>query len=285
MKSGTHDWTRIPDDRVGFSDTPGLIKPEFSRISVRHTSCLENSSLTSCIGGDLSRLPRVVIPGLPHHVTQRGNRRQTAFFSDNDFELYLQLMALACRSYHVDIWAYCLMPNHVHLIAVPPSETALSKAVGFGHEAYTRKVNDRNGWRGYLWQGRFSSFPMDESHLLLAARYIELNPVRAGLVEKAEDYLWSSTRSHLFLSDDGLVNREALLLYVPDWREFLEEGVLEDDADLLEKHQRSGRPLGSRVFLERLERTLGRSLIPRKPGPSPKPFLKGEFGSSRVSPI
>ena len=117
------------------------------------------------------RLARLVIPGLPHHVTQRGNRRQPTFFNDGDYAAYLELMADWCREQGVEIWSYCLMPNHVHLIAVPKTADGFRRAIGEAHRRYTRRINFREQWRGYLWQGRFASFLVDEPHLLAAARY------------------------------------------------------------------------------------------------------------------
>ncbi len=136
----------------------------------------------------MARLPRVVAPGVPHHVTQRGNRGQQTFFEADDFRLYLELMAEWCAARGVEIWAYCLMPNHVHLIAVPETEDALRRAIGEAHRRYTQAVNRRQGWTGHLWQGRFASFAMDEPNLLTAARHVELNPVRARLTVGAGDY-------------------------------------------------------------------------------------------------
>ena len=133
----------------------------------------------------MARLARLVIPGLPHHITQRGNRRQQTFFNEADYAAYLELMSEWCRDQGVEIWTYCLMPNHTHIIAVPSTEDGLRWAIGEAHRRYTRRINFREKWRGYLWQGRFASFVMDEPYLLAAARYIELNPVRAGLVAKA----------------------------------------------------------------------------------------------------
>jgi len=139
----------------------------------------------------MARIARVVAAGLPHHVTQRGNRRQPVFFGDDDYKAYRALLAEGCRAAGVAIWAYCLMPNHVHLILVPSDADGLRAALGEVHRRYTRQVNLREGWRGYLWQGRFASFPMDESYLLACARYVELNPVRAKLVRRAADWRWS----------------------------------------------------------------------------------------------
>ena len=115
------------------------------------------------------------MPGVPHHVTQRGNRRQKTFFTKEDYSAYLNLMADWCGQFGVEIWAYCLMPNHVHLIAVPEREDSLAQAIGEAHRRYTRRINFRKGWRGHLWQGRFSSYPMDDVYLMAAVRYVELN--------------------------------------------------------------------------------------------------------------
>ncbi len=121
----------------------------------------------------MARLARLVIAGLPHHVTQRGNRRQQTFLGDGDYAAYLELMAAGCRERGVEIWAYCLMPSDVHLIAVPQSEDGLARAIGEAHGRYTRRINLRGKCRGYLWQGRFASFVTDEPHVLAAVRYRE----------------------------------------------------------------------------------------------------------------
>ena len=218
----------------------------------------------------MARLARVVAPGLPHHITQRGNRRQKVFFGDVDYETYKSLMAEHCAAAGVAVWAYCLMPNHVHLIVVPPDAESLAHAIGEAHRRYTRLVNFRRDWRGYLWQGRFASFPMDESYMLAAARYVELNPVRAKLKRRARGWLWSSARAHLGGKDDGLVKVRPLLDLVEDWRGFLTGGVDKDDTAALRAHERTGRPLGSEDFVGRLESSLGRALKRRKPGPKPK---------------
>ena len=152
----------------------------------------------------MARLARVIVPSLPHHISQRGNRRQQTFFQRVDFQLYLELMAEWCTKCEVEVWSYGLMTNHTHLIAVPSSEAGLRRAIGEAHRRYTRHVNFREKWRGHLWQGRFASFVMDEPYLLAAARYVELNPVRARLTESAGDYEWSSAKAHLSGKDDGL---------------------------------------------------------------------------------
>jgi len=219
----------------------------------------------------MARLARLVIPGLPHNVTQRGNRRQRTFFCDDDYSAYLELMSDWCREEGVEIWSYCLMPNHVHLIAVPSSADGLRRAVGEAHRRYTRRINFRKKWRGYLWQGRFASFVMDELYLVAAARYVELNPVRAKLVPHARAWRWSSARAHLKGRDDRLVKAAPLLAMVDDWKAFLKSAIREEELQDLREHGRTGRPLGSSMFLDCLEGLVGRVLRPQRPGPKPSP--------------
>jgi putative transposase len=214
----------------------------------------------------MARLARVVAPGHPHHVTQRGNRRQQTFFSDGDYRAYMALMSTWCGRLNVEVWAYCLMPNHVHMIMVPETEHGLRRAIGEAHRRYTRMVNLRQGWRGHLWQGRFASFPMDPGHLLASARYVELNPVRAGLVRQPEDWPWSSAAAHLTGQGDGLCSVSPLLEEVGDWRAFLDGGLADKAADAIRRHERTGRPLGADRFVEELEQALGLILKIRRPG-------------------
>ncbi len=214
----------------------------------------------------MARIARVVAPGYPHHITQRGNRRQDTFFCDEDYRLYLRLMAKWCSFHEVAIWAYCLMPNHVHLVLVPQTEGSLRLAIGEAHRRYTRHINFRENWRGHLWQGRFSSYVMDEKYLLAAARYAELNPVRARLAADPGSYPWSSAGAHLKGVDDGLVAVEPLLSLVGDWGTFLAGGLPEEECEKIRRHERTGRPLGNVKFTEKLECGTGRILTPRKGG-------------------
>ena len=165
------------------------------------------------------------------------------------------------------MWAYCLMPNHVHLIVLPKSEDGLRRAIGEAHRRYTRRVNFREGWRGHLWQGRFASFPMDETHLMAAARYVERNPVRARLTRCAWDYRWSSAKAHVEGCDDTLVKVKPLLERMEDWKEFLRLPKDEATWESLREHERTGRPLGDERFIAKLERLAGRLLRRQKPGP------------------
>ncbi len=214
----------------------------------------------------MARLARVVAPGLPHHVTQRGNRRQETFFSDDDYRAYISLMNEWCGRRGVEVWSYCLMPDHVHLIVTPKTADALSRAIGEVHRRYTRRVNFREGWRGHLWRERFASFPLDEVYLLACARYVELNPVRAGLVDRPEDWPWSSAAAHLEGRGDALAVASPLGEMIADWREFLSGGLADHDVEAIRSHQHTGRPLGSDAFVEGLEKSLKRRLKPQKGG-------------------
>ncbi len=179
----------------------------------------------------MARLARVVVPGVPHHVTQRGNRRLETFFCDDDYKAYRTLLAEHCAAARVACWAYCLMPNHVHLILVPRDADGLRRALGEAHRRYTRRINFREGWRGHLWQERFHSFPMDQTWLLAAARYVELNPLRARLAKRARQWPWSSARAHLAGRDDELVKAAPLLKLAPDWKDYLAEGLEETELE------------------------------------------------------
>jgi putative transposase len=158
----------------------------------------------------MPRVARVVIPGSPHHVTQRGSHRQRVFFGEIDYVSYLRIARAECAAADVAIWAYCLMPNHVHLIAIPADETGLARAMGRTHQRYGYLVNQREGWSGHLWQDRFASFPMDEAYLERCVRYVGLNPVRAGLVSHAARWPWSSVRAHMGMCGDPLIDMRPL---------------------------------------------------------------------------
>lgn len=172
----------------------------------------------------------------------------------------------------VKIWAYCLMPNHVHLIAVPGTKEGLNLAIGEAHRRYTRRINFREGWRGHLWQGRFSSFIMDNRYLLACTKYVELNPIRAGLESKPENWLWSSAGPHMTGQDDILVDTKPLLEIVNNkpWGKFLSLDAQDPEIELFRRHERTGRPLGEDSFIDKMEFLLDRKLKPQKPGPKKK---------------
>lgn len=201
----------------------------------------------------MPRMARVVVPGVPHHVTQRGTRRQPTFFRTADYETYRRIAAGEFSAAKVEIWAYCLMPNHVHLIAAPETEDGLAKAVGATHVRYARYINHREGWTGHLWQDRFSSFPMDEDHFRLCVRYVGLNPVRAGLTRRAIDWPWSSVQAHVTGKPDPLISPIQLADRLGvDLAGFFDLDVGRDDHRLMQGATRSGRPLGSTAWIKTL---------------------------------
>ena len=223
----------------------------------------------------MARLPRVVIPGFPHHVTQRGNGRRRTFFEDGDYALYLDLLAEAAERARAQVWAYCLMPNHVHIVLTPEDEQGLSRTFGELHRRYTGYINARLRVTGHLWQGRFSSVAMDEAHFVTALRYVALNPVRARLVARAEDWAWSSTRALIAGADDHVVSVAPALERVGDFAAFLGEEF--DEAlsyAALRKAESVGRPVGSAAWLADMEARTGKVLVAGKRGPK-KVALEG----------
>ena len=215
----------------------------------------------------MTRLPRLVIPGLPHHVTQRGNRRGQTFFEEGDYALYCDLLGEAAQKAGAEIWCYCLMPNHVHIIIVPSDEDGLRATFADAHRRYTGYVNARMRVTGHLWQGRFGSVVMDDAHLAHAVRYVSLNPVRAGLAAQARDWKWSSVAAHMSGKDDGLVQVAPVLERTGNFAAFLAQDHDEGIFRKLRQSETTGRPVGTGHWLEKLEKQTGRPLRPQKRGP------------------
>jgi len=215
----------------------------------------------------MARMARLVVPHFPHHVTQRGNRRQRTFFSEEDYQTCIELLAGARTQAGVEVWAYCLMPNHVHLVMVPEHSDSLSVFFGDAHRRDTRRINFREKWRGHLWQERFHSFVMDERYLIATVRYTELNPVRAGLCSKPESWAWSSIHAHLNGKDDDLVKVQPMLSRISDWQGYLVGNEDSEELEYIRQHARTGRPVGDNAFLNRLEQLTGRCVRRGRPGP------------------
>ena len=194
----------------------------------------------------MPRRPRIVIPDVPHHVIQRGNRQQPLFFTDCDRRRYRDMVAEACRSHATRCLAWCLMGNHVHLVLVPPAADSLRAILASTHTRYAQRINLGHGLSGHLFQGRFGSYAMDDAHLMVAVRYVENNPVKAGMVAAAEHWPWSSARAHLSGEPDGLTDVAALGRHVGNWRAYLRDGLeAANRDDAVEAALRSGRPLGA----------------------------------------
>ena len=219
----------------------------------------------------MARMARVVVPGMPHHVVQRGVRSMRLFFSVADREAYLAVLAEEAEARGLAFWAWSLMPDEVHLVAVPESRRSLS-AIGKAHRRHARDVNRREGVRGHLFDGRFSSCVVQpDRHLLEVVRYVELLPVRVGLARRAGDYRWSSARHHLLGTPDPLVAGSPVRRMARGWGRFLRPtDQAAETVALIELHARTGRPWGDADWSKALERRLRRPLLPRTPGPKPR---------------
>lgn len=214
----------------------------------------------------MARLARAVFPGIPHHVTQRGNGRAQTFFDDKDYALYRELLGVHCGAAGVAVWSYVLMPNHVHLILVPADPDGLRRALAPLHRRYAGEIHARLRRTGHFWQGRFGCVAMDEDHLRAAVRYVAMNPVRAGLSGRAIDWPWSSATTLLGLDNDRVTQVEPVRDRIPDLAALLESAEDEERTMRLRKAELVGRPIGGNGWLEALERDSGRSLKPAKRG-------------------
>jgi putative transposase len=216
----------------------------------------------------MARLPRVVVVDVPHHVTQRGNARQVILANDADRLTYLELLRHFAEIGHLSLLGYCLMSNHVHLIAVPRSPQALAQTLKHTHGRYASYWNARHSSTGHVWQGRFYSCPLDDHHLWAALRYTELNPVRAGLVVAAQQWKWSSAAAHCGADTDAMLDmvRWRRRWTVPEWRIYLTAEESPIDLTALRQCTHTGRPLGTPDFVADLEKSTLRLLAPRKGG-------------------
>jgi len=214
----------------------------------------------------MPRFARVVVVGYPHHIIMRGHRRQQVFFKDEDRGLFMRLLRKHGEEAGIDYWVYCLMDNHVHAIAVPRYPDSFRRGLGLALWKYSLLINLQHDWKGYLWQSRYKSYPLDEHYLMSAARYIELNPVRAQIVKNAEDFPWSSARAHVLKQPDTLITKGSLDNEIADWALFLASETPESELKLLRRHASTGRPLGSDEFIEKLEKLTGRVLKEKQIG-------------------
>jgi putative transposase len=193
----------------------------------------------------MPRTARIVIPGVAHHVVQRGNRKQKVFFRDDHYRLYLKVLAEHCILHHITIHTYCLMSNHVHFVMVPSDSRSLALCMKHTHQKYTRIINQENNWTGCLWQGRFFSRPMDEVYTLYAARYIERNPVEAGLVRKSQWYPWSGAYEKQPYFMQRVLHQAPLYDAFDSWRNFVNNGPTKEVYDERIRIQNNQNPLGN----------------------------------------
>ena len=209
----------------------------------------------------MPRAARVVAVGIPHHVTQRGNRGQEVFFTAEDRQHYLIWLAHYATRHGLKVWAYCLMPTHVHLVVVPGTTRSIAGALGPLHTRHAQHINARQGHQGHLWQGRYHSCSLDGAHAAEAIRYVERNPVRAGLVAAAEAYPWSSAAPHCGLRTDPVLSGDMPLTgAISNWSLWLSEKEDAQTLELLRRRTMKGLPCGSDDFVVEIEAAVGRML-------------------------
>ena len=215
----------------------------------------------------MPRRARNVVPGCAHHVTQRGNHQADVFHDDQDRRLYMDLLEEHSKKHALAIWTYTLMTNHIHTIVVPGSPQSMAEVFRNAHSAYGRWFNKKYGLNGHLWQGRFYSCVLSESHLWRAVRYVERNPVRAGMVDRAEDYRWSSARAHVDGRRDDLLDPGLPLVgAIGNWSDWLAAGDIDSELKAIRKATALDIPYAEDEVICRWEVELGRRLRPRKPG-------------------
>jgi len=215
----------------------------------------------------MPRIARVIVPGCAYHATHRGNHREKIFFNNDDRGRYLSRLDQYAKRFEMEILAYCLMSNHVHLIVVGRKPDSLARAIGNAHRQYSRDINRENGWTGHLWANRFYSTALDGVHLWTAARYVETNPLRAGIVASAVDYRWSSARAHCSIeTNDLLAPDRPFPGSIADWAIWLDYGAEEPGYEKIRRNTATGRPTGSPQFKSWIEEQTGRTLIQGRPG-------------------
>ncbi len=225
----------------------------------------------------MARLARSTIIGYPHQVTQRGNYGQSVFEEETDFQRYLAWLRECADRYGLEIWAYCLMPNHVHYVCVPMTDGALARTFNAVHMKYAQYLHARKGVAGHLWRARFFSCMLDEKSVYEEIRHIENNPVRAGLVTRAEDYAWSSARHHILGGPDPVVRNGCFLTgRIQDWRAYLADRGDEPVLQRIRRSLRTGRPSGDESFVRLLEQITGRKLVAAPRGRPRKSLDKHE---------
>jgi putative transposase len=217
----------------------------------------------------MARIKRIIIPNTPHHITQRGVRSMNIFYKHEDYLYYKELLQTQCKEHNVQIVSYCLMTNHVHIIAIPKYKESLAKAIGETHRLYTRKINFQQKVKGHLFQERFFSTPLDDEHLLNAIKYVEQNPVKAFMVKYPWDYKYTSCLYRLQLvKEDSLLSSHTIIDNIINYKEFLQEENLCEE--IIEEKTRTGKPCGNEDFYDKIKSITGIDYKRKKSGPKVK---------------
>lgn len=223
----------------------------------------------------MARLPRLTVPGYPHHVIQRGNNRQSLFVDRDDYLYLLEVLAEGAQKYDVAVHAYVLMSNHFHLLATPADESSLPSLMQSLGRRYVRRFNDRHGRSGTLWEGRYKATIIEsERYLIACMAYIELNPVRAGMVGLPGDYPWSSYAHQTGVRHDPLITPHALYWDLGNtpfsreaaYRSIVESGLAPEQVANFTNATLKGWALGDEHFVRDLEQRAGRRVVRRRPG-------------------
>ena len=220
----------------------------------------------------MARQARIVLSNTAHHITQRGNRGEHIFFEKADYQSYLDILTEQCQRFKVSLLSYCLLPNQIHLIAVPQKAELMARAIGETHRRYTNHINERQNWRGHLFQDRFFSYPADEQNSLRAARFVETMPVTAGIAPKPENYLWSSAKCRIKVIENPILRPFRSFHAIHNWGDYLNRPMDPNELKIIQTHLQTGRPRGSDLFLDNIEAQIGRPVRPQKRGR--KPLLK-----------
>lgn len=214
----------------------------------------------------MPRIGRVVIPDVPYHVTQRGNYRQGVFSEVEDYEAYLDFFERNRKKFGLKVYAWCLMSNHVHFVVEPSELTTLANVFNFTHMRYSSYYNRKMKRAGHLWQGRFFSCPLDSDHFYESIRYVELNPIRAKMVDEVTDYRWSSGFDRLTKTETLPLDTFESYMLIDEWKEYLNGDTNTLLLDSLRKNTKTGRPAGSKKFVKEIEEKTGRSFSLKKAG-------------------
>jgi len=217
----------------------------------------------------MPRYARIVVPRVAHHVTQRGNKKQKVFFNNADREFFLEKLLKYSLKAELDIISYCLMDNHTHLIVVPKCHDSLAKTFKPLHMLYSQRLNKKSAITGRNWQGRCFSSPMDYNYTFNTIKYLCLNPVKAGMVFRSEDYEWLSARCHLNkeVSDILTANENWLKL-----AHFAVRDIQNNQSDfgkyseIINQNMHRNLPMGSSRFIDKLEKKFNRALRFKKSG-------------------
>lgn len=217
----------------------------------------------------MARQARIVISETLHHITQRGNRGEHIFLQKEDYKTYLNILQEQCERFHVYLYSYCLLPNQIHLIVKPKEAELMARAIGETHRRYTNYINIRENWRGHLFQDRFFSYATDEQHGLRAARFAETLPVTIGIAPKPENYLWSSAKSRIKVTKNNFLKTFHSFHALQNWEDFLSRPMDPKEMNTIQLHLQTGRPRGSELFLDMIEKKIGRTVRPQKRGRKP----------------